>query len=138
MQRFEAYEDDNSEWRWRLWAADFELIASSGEAFGSQAEALRAAAAVKGCAAAASVQSEPGLGMKAARRLRALLSGEPSDADGAILPAPRASDARLRRTPAARIARRRSGATIAFARGGGATLSTGARAWVAAPETPAV
>jgi uncharacterized protein YegP (UPF0339 family) len=130
MQRFEAYEDDNGEWRWRLWSADFELVASSGEAFASQAEALRAAAAVKGCAATATVESAPGLGMKAARRLRALLAGEPGDSGGAILPGAKA--------PVVRIARPRSSGTITFARGGAATLSTGARAWVTAPETPAV
>ena len=81
MQRFEAYEDDNGEWRWRLWAADFELIASSGEAFASPAEALRAAAAVKVAAAGAPVERAPGLGMQAARRLRALLEGDLGGAD---------------------------------------------------------
>jgi uncharacterized protein YegP (UPF0339 family) len=87
MQSFEAYEDDNGEWRWRLWAPDFELIASSGEAFSSQADAVGAAERVKSYAADATVSTAAGLGMKAARRLRALLAGERGGAARTTQPA---------------------------------------------------
>lgn len=74
MQRFEPYQDRNDEWRWRLWAADGRLIASSGESFSSRSAALRAAEAVRGAAPDAPIAITPGLGDKAALRLRALLA----------------------------------------------------------------
>jgi uncharacterized protein YegP (UPF0339 family) len=75
MRRFEAYEDENGNWRWRLWGGDEKIVATSGEAYRSQADALRAAETVGATAAGAEVSPDPGLGIKAALRLRALLAG---------------------------------------------------------------
>ena len=73
MQRFEAYEDRNDKWRWRLFAANGRIIASSGEAFSSKTSALRAAEGVRQTAPNSVIAIAPGLGDKAAMRLRALL-----------------------------------------------------------------
>lgn len=78
MQRFEAYEDESGEWRWRLLAANSRIIASSGESFYSQAGALRAAEGVQVTAPKAAISITPGLGIKAALRLRALLAATDS------------------------------------------------------------
>ena len=94
MQRFEAYEDRYGNWRWRLWAANEKIIASSGESFSSQAAALRAAEGVRTTAAEATVSITPGLGVKAALRLRALLGA--GDSSGH-----RANPQRRRLRPAA-------------------------------------
>jgi uncharacterized protein YegP (UPF0339 family) len=74
MRRFEAYEDENGRWRWRLWNDEGKIVACSGEAYGSQFEALLAADAVRAAAGGAPLAGEPGLGIAAACRLRALLS----------------------------------------------------------------
>jgi uncharacterized protein YegP (UPF0339 family) len=78
MQRFEAYEDGDGKWRWRLWASNGKIIASSDEAFFSQASALRAAEGVRAAAGGAKISIAPGLGIKAAQRLRALLGDDDS------------------------------------------------------------
>jgi uncharacterized protein YegP (UPF0339 family) len=88
MRRFEAYEDENGKWRWRLWSNGGKILASSGEAFPSQAGALLAAERVRAAANGAEMASAPGLGIRAALRLRALLNdGERSAAAGAGAPA---------------------------------------------------
>lgn len=74
MRRFEAYEDENEKWRWRLWSNSGKILASSGEAFSSQAGALQAAERVRASAHGAEMSSAPGLGIRAALRLRALLN----------------------------------------------------------------
>lgn len=89
MRRFEAYEDENSKWRWRLWSNGGKILGSSGEAFPSQADALHAAERVRAAAHGAEMASEPGLGIKAALRLRALLS------DGGRVPTGAASGERV-------------------------------------------
>ena len=76
MQRFEAYEDISGNWRWRLWAGEDEIVACSGEAYSSQASALRAAEAVQAAAPDAAISIAPGLGIRAAQRFRALLAGD--------------------------------------------------------------
>jgi uncharacterized protein YegP (UPF0339 family) len=84
MRRFEAYEDENGKWRWRLWSNGGKILASSGEAFPSQTGALQAAERVRAAANGAEMASAPGLGIRAALRLRALLSdGEQAPAAGA-------------------------------------------------------
>lgn len=91
MRRFEAYEDENGKWRWRLWSNGGKILASSGEAFPSQADALHAAERVRAAAHGAEMASEPGLGIRAALRLRALLSDSgrvpAADASGDRVPA---------------------------------------------------
>jgi uncharacterized protein YegP (UPF0339 family) len=83
MRRFEAYEDENSKWRWRLWSNGGKILASSGEAYPSQPEALQAAERVRAAAHGAEMSSAPGLGIRAALRLRALLNdGERPAAGG--------------------------------------------------------
>jgi uncharacterized protein YegP (UPF0339 family) len=74
MQRFEAYEDRGGNWRWRLWAGNEKIVASSGESFSSKSAALRAAEGVRETAPAATISVAPGLGIEAALRLRALLA----------------------------------------------------------------
>jgi uncharacterized protein YegP (UPF0339 family) len=76
---FEAYEDENGRWRWRLWNGRGRIVASSGEAYASQVGALRAAEAVRQVARDADVATEPGLGIAAAVRLRELIA-DPSPA----------------------------------------------------------
>ena len=107
MRLFEAFEDDAGQWRWRLWAPDYRLLASSGEAYASQAEALSAAEAVRENASDAYISSTPGLGMPAARRLRALLSDAPPATPSRAFPAGRAVMRRvsLRPTGASTAAR---------------------------------
>ncbi len=65
MKRFEAFEDMEDRWRWRLIAASGKIIASSGERFDTHADAVRAAARVSSEAAGAAVSREPGIGFKA-------------------------------------------------------------------------
>lgn len=43
MWKFEIYEDAAGKYRWRLKAGNGEIVASSGEAFASKANAERAA-----------------------------------------------------------------------------------------------
>lgn len=95
MQRFEAYEDRDCKWRWRLMAANSTIIASSGESFASQAGALRAAEDVRATAPGAAISIAPGLGIKAALRLRALLAATDGGGEGT-------SDLQRRRVRAAR------------------------------------
>jgi uncharacterized protein YegP (UPF0339 family) len=90
MNHFEAYEDENGKWRWRLWSAERKIVASSGEAFETQEIAMGAAKAVRRNAAGAELASEPGLGIKAALRLRALLAGDGAEsAESEAVGAPR-------------------------------------------------
>ena len=107
MRRFEAYEDENRRWRWRLWNDDGHIVATSGEAFGSQFEALLAADAVRSAAGDATLAGKPGLGIAAAGRLKALLSD-----DGPAVGATEARQGerpRLRAVPERRVARRPGG-----------------------------
>jgi uncharacterized protein YegP (UPF0339 family) len=101
MTRFEAYEDLEGRWRWRLLAANHRIIASSAESFDSHRNAVRAADAVKAHTGKAFVSSDPGLGIKAALRLKALIRAGANDG-----PTPR------RAVPVARgrVLRRRVGA----------------------------
>ena len=114
MRRFEAYEDENSKWRWRLWSNGGKILASSGEAFSSQPEALQAAERVRAAANGAEMSSAPGLGIRAALRLRALLNdGERDTAASERVAA--AGDAA--RDGQQRMPRRRAPAVDASARG---------------------
>lgn len=80
MTHFEAYEDLDGRWRWRMIAANQRIIASSGESFDSHANAVRAARTVRDNAAASSVSSKPGIGIKALLRFSALIHGEATPA----------------------------------------------------------
>jgi uncharacterized protein len=77
MAKFEAYEDQDGRWRWRLWSEGGRIVASSGEAYASQRGALHAAGLVRDASAGAALASEPGLGIRAAVRLKALLDDSP-------------------------------------------------------------
>jgi uncharacterized protein YegP (UPF0339 family) len=44
---FELYQDNVGQWRWRLGARNGQLLASSGEAFASEANAERSIRAVR-------------------------------------------------------------------------------------------
>lgn len=48
--RFEVYEDKAGEWRWRLVAANNNIIADSGEGYTTKQGAQRGIASVKGTA----------------------------------------------------------------------------------------
>jgi uncharacterized protein YegP (UPF0339 family) len=105
MGKFEAYEDENGRWRWRLWSDEGRIVASSGEAYASPAGALHAAEAVRGAAGGAVVTSALGLGIKAAGRLRELLADSPPLAESpprrlAPAPTPAASGRRRLRVVA--------------------------------------
>ncbi len=76
MNRFEAFEDIQGKWRWRMVAANHKVIASSGESFDSQADALRAAEGVRVGSAHSHVSLTAGLGARGALRLKALLAGD--------------------------------------------------------------
>jgi uncharacterized protein YegP (UPF0339 family) len=106
MRRFEAYEDENGRWRWRLWNDDRHIVATSGEAFGSQFEALLAGDAVRSAAAGATLAGKPGLGIAAAGRLKALLSDEVPDGAPEVRQGERP---RLRAVPGRRVVRRPGG-----------------------------
>ena len=54
--RFELYQDAANLWRWRLYAANNEKIASSGESFSSKSAAKAGAEAVKRVAGTAPIQ----------------------------------------------------------------------------------
>ena len=45
--RFEIYQDNAGQYRWKLLASNGEQVAASGEGFASRADAKRAAEAVK-------------------------------------------------------------------------------------------
>jgi len=64
MKRFETFRDMNDQWRWRLIGGDSRVLSNSNAAFGSQAEALRAAEAAKVEAREASVSITAGIGPK--------------------------------------------------------------------------
>lgn len=51
--QFEVYEDKGGKYRWRLKAANGQIVASSGESFDSKSNARQAAEAVKESAASA-------------------------------------------------------------------------------------
>ena len=76
MNRFEAFEDIAGQWRWRMVAADHEVIASSCESFDSHANALRAAEEVRVGSADSYVSPTAGLGARGALRLKALLADD--------------------------------------------------------------
>ncbi|SEA19484.1 Uncharacterized conserved protein YegP, UPF0339 family [Haloplanus vescus] len=48
MSTFEVYEDAAGEWRWRLVARNGEIVADSGEGYGSRSGAREAAERVRG------------------------------------------------------------------------------------------
>ena len=101
--KFEAYEDQDGRWRWRLWSDSGRIVASSGEAYASQFGALSAAGAVQELAGGAEMASEPGLGIRAAVRLKALLDDTPPPAAAKSVGTPRR---RLRAVPRSRPALR--------------------------------
>ncbi|APE95909.1 HVO_2922 family protein [Halodesulfurarchaeum formicicum] len=55
-QRFEIFEDKAGEWRWRLVAANGNIIADSGEGYSSKQGAKRGIQSVKRGAADAAVE----------------------------------------------------------------------------------
>ena len=55
MWKFEVYADAGGSYRWRLKAANGQIVASSGESFSSKANAVAAAENVKANAGGASV-----------------------------------------------------------------------------------
>ena len=58
MWKFEIYTDAGGSFRWRLLAANGEIVAASGETFSSKANAVRAAENVRDNAATATVAEE--------------------------------------------------------------------------------
>lgn len=56
--RFELYKDSGGSWRWRLFAANGQQIASSGESFSSKAAAKGGAEAVQRVAANAPIEDQ--------------------------------------------------------------------------------
>ncbi len=52
---FEVYKDNGGNWRWRLQAANNQVVASSGESFSSKQAAIDGTTAVKNAAAVAGV-----------------------------------------------------------------------------------
>lgn len=53
---FEVFQDNSDEWRWRLVAANGNIIADSGEGYRSKQGAQRGIESVKNSAAAADIQ----------------------------------------------------------------------------------
>ena len=47
MARFEVYQDEEGEWRWRLRATNGQLLADAGEGFASRASVFRSIEAVR-------------------------------------------------------------------------------------------
>jgi uncharacterized protein YegP (UPF0339 family) len=68
MTHFEAYEDMAGKWRWRMVAENHLVIASSGETFDSQREAIRAAETIRENAGRSFVSVVPGLSVKTVLR----------------------------------------------------------------------
>lgn len=68
MTHFEAYEDLAGKWRWRMVADNHLVIASSGETFDSQREALRTAEMLRENAGRSFVSVVPGLSVKTVLR----------------------------------------------------------------------
>ena len=58
MWKFEIYADAGGSFRWRLLAANGQIVASSGESFASKANAIRAAENVRDNAAGATIEEE--------------------------------------------------------------------------------
>jgi uncharacterized protein YegP (UPF0339 family) len=50
--KYHVYKDANNEWRWRLKAANGNILADSGEGYSSKADCLAGVASVKRSAAA--------------------------------------------------------------------------------------
>ncbi len=50
--KYHVYKDANNEWRWRLKAANGNILADSGEGYSAKADYLAGIAAVKGSAGA--------------------------------------------------------------------------------------
>lgn len=44
---YEVYKDTGGEWRWRLWAANNRIIATSGESYTNRTDCIDAIALVK-------------------------------------------------------------------------------------------
>ena len=63
MPRFDAYEDLVGRWRWRLLGGDGAPLASSGESFETQWQALIAAEDVRGAATEAQISNLPADGV---------------------------------------------------------------------------
>jgi uncharacterized protein YegP (UPF0339 family) len=55
MPKFQAFEDKAGNWRWHLIGDNNRTVATSGEAFASRSNALRAAAVVKRLASTATL-----------------------------------------------------------------------------------
>jgi uncharacterized protein YegP (UPF0339 family) len=64
MNRFEAFQDMQDNWRWRLVTDKDRVVTSSSASFESREEALRVAREVKALAASAPVADVPGVGPK--------------------------------------------------------------------------
>lgn len=56
MWKFQIYSDSSNNYRWRLKAANGQIVASSGESFDSKSNATRAAENVKANAGSASIE----------------------------------------------------------------------------------
>jgi uncharacterized protein len=50
--KYHVYKDTNNEWRWRLKAANGNILADSGEGYSAKADCLAGVASVKESAAA--------------------------------------------------------------------------------------
>ena len=50
--KYHVYKDANNEWRWRLKAANGNILADSGEGYSAKADCLAGITAVKGSAGA--------------------------------------------------------------------------------------
>ena len=44
---YEIYKDANGQWRWRLWAANYKIIANSGESYYNRSDCEHAISLVK-------------------------------------------------------------------------------------------
>jgi uncharacterized protein YegP (UPF0339 family) len=64
VNRFEAFRDMHDKWRWRLIGANDRVVASSAETFGSHADAIGAAEAIKAEAVEAPISEIAGIGPK--------------------------------------------------------------------------
>lgn len=68
MTHFEAYEDMAGKWRWRMIAENHLVVASSGETYDSQHDAIRAAKVLKENAGRSFVSVVPGVSVKTVLR----------------------------------------------------------------------
>ena len=56
MQKFELYIDKASEWRWRLWHRNGNIIADSGQGYSNKSDALNGIDLVKSTSAGTPVE----------------------------------------------------------------------------------